>query len=409
MSDALSKVCGVIVFIAFAGCLSKSNQGTQIAPSLTGTFSSTITVKPATHISYQTVLEKCVRVEDGPTTGLEGSLVIDEGYDNEDVVLFDLTNSEELLIGSAVNYEVSPNGSQLAYQDLDLRSLVIVDSNGSKLKSFPDYWNNLYLVSWLDNHHLLFDERRGNFGEIDYQFSLTVLNVDSGEEKEFFPEDYPNLNYIENEVNWEIESRLVVNPDFQTLVYPARLDGVPTILWNISESEEVVRIFGGDLENIPMWSPDGGRFLVSAPIKGTESGILYENITDGLPFVGGWDLFLIKSSGEIDRLTYFATSEPSYQDGYKWSPDGSKIAFFVQGVENYEPGIGELAIIDMESDEITKYCIQGASLAWSPNSQNLVVTSKLGAEDFSVYIINIEKGQAWLVSEKSQTFGWLAP
>jgi Tol biopolymer transport system component len=96
------------------------------------------------------------------------------------------------------------------------------------------------------------------------------------------------------------------------------------------------------------------------------------------------------------------------QKAYEWSPDGTKIAFFLK-IGDEEPEVYQLAIIELITNKIINYCIEGMYVRWSPDGQYLLLTQDFysGSRTHDAYLIRLEDGAAWKISEYFYVNGWM--
>ncbi len=354
------------------------------------------------------VEQRCVKlVQDSPSE-LMGSLLLQTNKqgENPETYLLNLETGAQDLIGNLSDERVSPDGNKLAYRDLASQSVVIADANREKLKVISDPEISLYPADWLDNNRLLLNKKERETNGPYAIASLIVLNVATGEQKEWIPE-YPNFNDHYNEVYWVPSSRIVVNPKFNYLIYPAWEDDLPVILWDIDSQSQIARVHDGDRVNTPQWSPDGKQFVISAPPQIVGDGITYRNTDDGLPYVGGNDLFLVSLTGEIRRLTYSTVGDEAWQAYYSWSPNGQYIAFLLQRGGFTGRTSGELSIVDISTGNVTDYCIKGIPI-WSSDGRYVVVTQTDEKLQSRVMLVDLQTSYTWQIVENARAIGWVA-
>ena len=318
--------------------------------------------------------------------------------------MLDLSSQTRMLFSAegAMYETVSPDGKLLAYNDVDNKSVVVMDADGQHVTEIPDPDEYLTPVGWLDNERLMVDKRRGERGNFMAPLpSLILFNPLTGEQQEWLP-DYPNL-YDDSNLRWGMMNHFVLNSELTYLVYPTWGEGGPLVLWNVEEGRDVSRLYFGSSRE-PHFSPDGDRVVASAPPQ--YDGLV--NIYDGLPTVGGEELFLMGINGDLTRLTYFTTTSIVEQRDFAWSPDGKQIAFFLrivgEGSDEYQ-----LAVISLETRQVVNYCIPGLRPMWSPDGKHLLVNQDYdtGGEIFGAYLIRLEDGATWLLAKDAQASGWM--
>lgn len=288
---------------------------------------------------------------------------------------------------SAISAEVSPDGKWLAYDDVHRASIVFANAEGKEIAKIYDRDGLLTPYYWIDNERIIIIKQVKQ-GDTRVDRSLLVHNPFTGEQQEWLPENYPNI-YNYPELLWKI----VLNPQLSFLVYPVDADEGPIVLWDIEKKKEITRISTGLTE--PEFSPKGDQFVVTVP-----QGSFLDSL--------GTDLFLVKTNGESIRLTYFTMENYAEQKAYEWSPDGTKIAFFLK-IGDEEPEVYQLAIIELITNKIINYCIEGMYVRWSPDGQYLLLTQDFysGSRTHDAYLIRLEDGAAWKISEYFYVNGWM--
>jgi Tol biopolymer transport system component len=162
----------------------------------------------------------------------------------------------------------------------------------------------------------------------------------------------------------------------------------------------------------PKWSPYGDEFVVSAPPITTGYGEIFHNIDDGFPYVGGNDLFLINTKGEIRRISYITTTMAVGEEEFSWSPNGKQIAFWLYFLDDsFDESY--LAIVDIETGVTTNLCLKGfGEISWSPDGKYLGFTSivsESGQDDYFGVIVDIDNNQGYYIPEKGYIDGWMKP
>jgi hypothetical protein len=392
----------------------------SLTPAATMTPSPTSTLTPTkTSTPIMRLQERCVQISPESPPLLDGRVVFYSMKEGIPSYILDLKTGDQIILGSTIDETVSPDGSKVAYSDLDKDSIVISNSSGKKLKVIPDPDEILITTYWLDNQRLVLQKRRTDFGDLFLLPSLVILDPFTGEQQEWIQEEYPNqekypnIRTMPNEVKWFYDVRLFINPSLTRLVYAASEKDFPVILWDTISNREVTRIHFGSFWVAPWWSPDGSRFVVSAPISFAVEGTTYTNIDDGLPDLGGTDLFLVNQNGDIERLTYFSTmywATTVFSAG--WSKDGKQIAI-MEKIETKEvalnDAIPQLMVVDIESGDVTNYCITGSSPIWSLDGKYILITQTDEKIQDHVILIDLQTSQAWEIAQDAFAQGWMVP
>ncbi len=144
----------------------------------------------------------------------------------------------------------------------------------------------------------------------------------------------------------------------------------------------------------PSWSPDGGRLLYTANVR------------------GGYDVFMCnRNGGNTQRLT----DTPGSELYPVWSPDGTRIAYLRDRTDGSQRSVLVVLrdALGKETELATLVGVQATRLAWSPGTDLLLsgrVTETNGTRDL-LYQIKAEPSKAKALTEglDSQSCGsWLS-
>ena len=319
---------------------------------------------------------------------------------------------------SAQNYSfaVSPNRKMLAYYSRQslMRNLNIVDSKGQvilellivdidgkyqldRLISGDVYWENT--IYWVDNNHIVTEKwpRLMNSREMR-SISAILFEPFQGIAREY-PPIYPDIsNQMDQSVIWDKGglSLMLFDPTMSRLLYGTIDNDV--VLWDLETEKEIFRISASLNNHGPVWSIDGGSFLIP------------ETKT-----FGQYDLLQITRDGEVKQLTFLTKhfTNPNIQSP-RWSSDGEKIAFFVKAIQN-PCGNGSSSIypivLDINSLESIKlYCIPvqpWTEPIWSPDSNQLLLSVEEGWNEFSTVLLDTNEESVGYISHGYIPMGWM--
>jgi hypothetical protein len=380
---------------------------------LTPTQTGTPTVSPNV-MRYQ-----CLEIADYPPADhpLKGVIVY-----NDDNNLYAYMSNEET--GESLffpreegdrlfDFEVSPDGKHLIYDHYSVRTQedrsVIVTATGEQVWSEKI---NDYSWEWFDNEHL----KHGMVSK-NGDHTIILLNPFNGERKNL-PADFPSSEmYSENFfLAWLDASSPMYDPTLTRVVYGSGFHDStnmihPTItLWDTGTNQKVALIDTWDWGDTPLWTPDGKQFLMAVNLDPSKLRDYAEEI------------FAVSMDGDIQQLTHFLNyyKKADILDSYSLSPDGKLLAFWVLTEPNLHVG-PQLAVLNIETGEVTNYCIKGSAFAdntvedyagppiWSPDNTQLLVISR-PREDTKVrrvVLVDIMNNYAAKINADMEPKGWM--
>jgi Tol biopolymer transport system component len=155
----------------------------------------------------------------------------------------------------------------------------------------------------------------------------------------------------------------------------------------------------------PVWSPDGSKFIL----------------------MGDDEFYVVSLNGIVTKLTHM---NPTFVQSdlfgeysgyyYQWSPDGEKVAFWLEG-----KGGTTLAILDTKSGKIVDTCILAghdtswlgvvtppyseSHPVWSPDGKNLVVAANFRREGGKndILLVDPDNNVANKITTDKFPVGWL--
>ncbi len=345
---------------------------------------------------------KCLEIHpDLPEAGIySGTVVITEESPHH-IELLDLSTGviQPLFKGKeqiAYVQAISPDNKWLAYLAPDPPMLIVTTFDGNPLTiELP--WDNTWfgIVRWLDNSHL-------EIAIADEGGAKILLNPFSGEQlplynqfPDFAPPSLFGIDWYSAQFNHQLTR--AVYPQ-----YPEVNDNHIS-LWNLETQQPIANFHSAvgiaPLGSNPVWSPTGTKFVI-ALYRETDGGDSYA------------ELYLISQDGEQQKITNLRAyyTESLIIREYQWSPDESKIAFWLRYSQNSQAK-DQLAILDMETYQVTNYCIDdrwGTSreLVWSPNSSQIIVNAKYDEEP-AVLLLDLDRQIIFRIAEEQRAVGWI--
>jgi hypothetical protein len=423
MNKQILRITLVGVFLlAAAGC---AMENSAMAPTLTATTQPNNTPAPSqtaplvpsttTHTLTPTMnISECIQLEEVEQIEIEGVLALELVRDGTFVLV--RTDGEHLnILSNTLSSSVtSPDHTEIAFISWFSEELVIADSNGSILRKYqiPREWIGLH--SWnLDNQLFILKDM-----DLESKFELSgliIFDEETGGYEEIAP-DFPNIKPWVESSRWYGNLIFLPDPLLNYVLY--ELSGGGVSLWDIDSQMETMRIFNDSLSTSgPVWGQDGEWFITSAPVKFVENGVWYTNVVDEMPYVmGGNDLILVTTKGEIQRLTYFAAQFNASQDSWSLSPDETRLAFWVD-IDIESSGYHyQLAVLDLPTEILSVFCFYAGDIRdplvpiWSPDSGALMVTryDPTAHLDADVFLIDLQSNELYKFPEHAFGKSWLS-
>ncbi len=341
----------------------------------------------------------CVVIQRYPsdTAKFSGKIIL-SGYQHPSYLL-DLSSGEQSLLrkDSKESYAefVSPDGRWLAYVISSPDQIIVnslIDERTPLIIPWEENW--FWLEGWLNEQNLHISIEGG--GDI-------LINPFSQERVSLFT-DFPDLAVpVGAGADWWPEQ---YNSTLTRAVYPqqeSKDGGRRVVLWDLLSNERIAAFYddigfsGYGVQ--PIWSPDGDEFIMS----------LYREDQKGRYT----ELNQISQNGDVKRVINLRSIFPegwlSIRE-YRWSPDATKVAFWLEAANGDEYKT-QLVIIDMKSYDVTNYCIVdqwsiNRDLVWSPNGNQIVVNSVLD-DQAVVVLLDLENQTAYYITSDLTAVGWL--
>jgi hypothetical protein len=344
------------------------------------------------------------------TAELEGSIFFNSAVGSTSPpFLLDMQTGEKILLpeleSDGMYFSMNPSQSLLAYYSFRTGEdrLVVMSFDGQEQKvanwNFKKWQGIAY---WLDNKNLAISFRE--FSPYEVAPPIIIVNIRTGIINEFSGA-YP---YVSKSAAYDYRwiTSTFYNPTITKVAYIAyRGNSRELVLWDLLEEKIIGEIspWQGIFDN-PKWSPDSKRLLTINDIS-SEQDI-------SKPYS---EFFSMSYDGEEKRLTQLT----SYYDlprigNFEWSPNSRYVAFWIvdEATDLHET----LAIMDLEKNQVTNYCIPGDQWGfvsgppvWSPNSQQIIIDN-ISEESYLIsreIIIDIEEEYAAVIAENMNPDAWL--
>ena len=308
-------------------------------------------------------------------------------------------------IPGALGYGVSPDGKWLSYVIYEESSnwLFIQAENESPRKLFALENELLFFrtVPWIDKQHIAVNKFTGR--RAGYIPPVVIINPFTGETQEL-PTDYPGYLYFDGLGGFNFGyASAVYDPSLNLVVYPESSTAAYIVLYDRQVKKALAKIQGPNWGHLPLWFPDSLQFVIVTDLEST---------TDPSDKMDTW--FSVSRDGYVRQLTHF-------QDYFKYtsienasiSPDGHYLAFWLE----VRPGPVQgqrLAVMDMETFEVTDYCIPGAyegiddnTPVWSPDSRYIAVTNFYEVNSRQSILFDLQEEWAAYIGREEIPVGWL--
>ena len=346
---------------------------------------------------------RCVSVdkEFPASVHLSGKLVL-EGAQS---YLLDLkTKSKETLPIHSVSdrdivsdLKVSPDGRKLVFMfyrynqrtgEFQDKHLELVQGDGvqQEIDSWrPDFGT---LVRWFGNDWLLFAPDGRDLG------TIILFNPRDGLTKEV-PGKFQGMVDLPPVPAWYQGSNPLplYDSSLSLAVFLQGNDAMEFVLWDTKANNLLWKKRVSDPAVQPQWSPSGEKVVFAIP-----QGPIF-------------DFYSVDRSGHESRLTNLGANDRFIYIGpFSWSPDGQRIAFWLDArndQDEFNPG---LAVFDIDKGEIVNYCLGkgGRMPVWSPDGKQIAITIQPDDSSSPVLVVfDVSTRSAVSVAEKVYPVGWV--
>lgn len=347
-----------------------------------------------------------------------GAVVLQDEI-TRNVALYDVDTRKTNLYDEAMFVmAVSPDNRMLAYTEERTGQMVILSSTGERLSTVtvPQDW--IGVVDWFSLDSLLMEK----FLDKPFGLASTIAyRISTSETKEYLS-NFPGISTAIPPLRWGNYSytRAVYDHSLSRVVYPGGDEqGQPLlVLWNLETMNEIIRFHQGYDDHIggsPQWNKDGTYFVTGIYPQHRVGDILYKNVFDDIPYMGGYDLFRVSRDGKVQRLTYLTAMYLAGAEAFSLSPDEGYIAFWMN--LNYKVGDlnaeRDLAILNIKTGAITNLCLNGGAMPvppiWSPDGKYLAISRYYTEGDLlaDVVLVDINNEKFNEIVENAIARGWL--
>jgi hypothetical protein len=288
--------------------------------------------------------------------------------------------------------DVSPDRHTLAYtwfnHSTERWELVFIDSAGDRQKVAWSSKQGFFFQDWLNNHQLLLRQESEYLIVDPYQQSQISIS----------PSDFPDFN------SWDLKSFLSFDPSLSKVIYKSSAE---IKVLDLDSNTVITRLIDGiDRILIVRWLFPDNRAAVIATISPEAKLNSF-----GLPN----EIFILDENGEARQLTHLFDTFglPLEIDSISWSPDGSKIAFWIDDTGTDTT----LMVADYETGNTVNYCIANifdsafpsrvSAPIWSPDGKYLMVENRYATGKNKVLIVDLSNKYAFPIAENATPVGWM--
>ncbi len=427
----------VLIGLALSACSSQPTEENP-TPLPSDTPSPTETPDQAAVPAESRLTTACVETTDASPDSLQlgGSLFVVAVDEGNKTYLWDLSSGQKIKADTGTTHVVlSPDRARLAAIDRRMEALIVLDASGTRLLELLDWGDEYDVIQWLKDNQLVIKLPHGD-SAYDPD-AILVFDIATKEHQEIVPE-FPLITDFFQDISWGgySLSPMVPNPQLTHLIYSAsEEDDNLLILWDLQSELEVLRIHqhgnpgAGVYASAPIWSKDGTTFVTSAmlryafdpnndsePIRPLQSAAdaaenVFINVDDAAAYVAGFELIGVTQNGQTQRLSYLTTTFNAAQEDWVWSPDETRIAFWLTIEDDEFPVRDALAVLDVASGEVTQYCISGyRTPIWSPDGRQVAINQNIDGRD-TFKIVDLEAGVAYAIAAEDavKVEGWMIP
>jgi hypothetical protein len=415
MMNSHKLTSALLIFFMMFGCSPATvTPGIQASPTEAIVTATTLPVPSATVTPSATVEpdfpEGCINLtETTLDTGILNGLFVVYDSDNSSSHFLDPKLNQVLDIeekkqissfASAPSFSigVSPNKKYLQIYFID-KNYGMIRTVDQVIKTYDtqeqEDWNR---GRWLDNERMFFQ-----YWLVPNGGMIVIYNPFTGEQKNI-QLDLPNPYIVHESLGKVAWVKADIDPTLKRVLYNDKDERL--VLWDLDTQKEIASLPSPMDVTDGTWSPDGKEFAIPSPS------------TIGAP----QEMFIMNMDGAV-KMTSFNQKYPfaSVSNRPLWSPDGRRIAFWLQvsNIANADPKTLRqwLAITDTTTLETQIYCLSsgkpptgGGGIIWSPDSTQVIVNTDALSEEVKPVLVDLTNlTQTELDTHGLRVTDWMSP
>jgi hypothetical protein len=311
----------------------------------------------------------------------------------------DWESGNQTEIGPQQGYDdmqVSPDHKKIAYHDTLNNQIVVMTGANQILRRIPWEKNWINLSRWQNDEKLLIQTKEVLPSDAPSPpMVLVILDTGTGQSIKTNP-DYPHI--VQGYPSPWSSGHTVFDPTLTRVVYAQAIgENENYALWDIAGERELIALKAWPFEE-PVWSPDGSTFIVYT--------------LNGLTLVSRDGIIL--DTIELQEIIYTGSDAGYPVRNFSYSPDGSRVAFWVQVNGSVgKAGSYHLMILDTNTGNIVDPCLESENtqpgIVWFPNGGKIAagVNYRASSDTWDVVIADVEQKYTVKIAEKLFPIGWL--
>ncbi len=311
---------------------------------------------------------------------------------------------------------VSPDRNYIAFDNLifnpEKDELVIASYDGQRLITIPHEKKWGSILGWTNDQRLLLSYDEPVIDANGKQKTLnSYLVLDPFRDNSMILRpNFPNIDdYLNYQPFWNGWNGIIYDTTLTRAIYLRFIgsdeDRFTFAIWDVEKQQLISTLeeiytessSSGRAAPMPVWAPDGSYFFVMGQNLTSDGQVMFE-------------LYRVSRDGQVEQLTHLTSVAIIKGYTFSLSQDGRKIALYFR--PKYDGKQSHLAVLDLETLDVTDYCIPERGYTdrapiWSPDSTQFLVTDQYDQDHRRVILVDITKDLAVDIAEDIDTLGWM--